>query len=1331
MLKVVIALAVTAESICLAAQAMSNSMPSSSGFMPHGYCYFWDPWIVWLHVISDALITLSYYCIPIVLIYFIRKSRDLPFNRIFAMFGAFILACGTTHLMEIWNIWHANYFLAGLIKAATAAISVLTAAMLIPMVPKLISLPGRMQLEEENRKLEKEIARRQAIDDPISGPLRRRVKAGLAVAVLLTIFLGFASWRGARRADEDAFWVSHTHQVMEAIQRTSRHVIEAETSARAFSLSGESPLLAHYQTARDTIYRDEDELKHLTADNDSQQRRIYVLHSQVEAALEFADSIIAHRRKQPGYPGAGQDALEIERHLDAVRATTREMYGEESRLLIDRTQRARVGQQVTWWIAVVGAFLGVGLWGLAGLAVNREIRLGSRAQTQVNILNADLEQRVEQRTAALRAEIAERERAEAGREQVVRDLADQKYALDQHAIVATTDVQGIITYVNKKFCAISQYSKEELIGQNHRILNSGHHSREFFREMYGSIANGHVWRGEICNRAKDGSLYWVDTTIVPLLDSHGKPRQYMAIRADVTDRKRTEEARERLAAVVESSEDAIVSKDLNGIVNAWNRGAEKLYGYSASEMIGKPMLMLFPPDRVNEESDILAAIRRGESVEHFESVRIRKDGMKIDVSVTISPIRDSNGTIVGASKIARDITERKRIEESVRQSDARRRFALDTAKLGDWELDLRTLKATRSLLHDQIFGHPSLLPDWTFDIFLAHVHPDDQALVKKTFEESIREGKRWEFECRIVRPSGETRWIWACGGHYLNAAGEATQVFGIVGDITERKHAEKELRESEERFQAMANGIPQLAWMADTDGDVFWYNQRWYEYTGTTFEQMEGWAWQTVHDPAVLPLVLERWKDAISTGSLFDMEFPLRGADGKFRTFLTRVMPVKDAENRVVRWFGTNTDISERQEAEQQLAGQAEELSRQAAELAGSRTALEAQQRMLRSVLDSMAEGLVATDAQGKFILWNPAAERIVGLGPTNMSPEQWNIHYGVYRPDAVTPFPPEENPLLLAVRGQCTAAEMYLRNRALGDGIWIEATANPLKDKDGALQGGVIAFRDITQRKISEREIHKLNSELEQRVVARTAQLEAANKELEAFTYSVSHDLRAPLRHISGFSKLLSEEFGPALPPEAQHHLQRIQDGTRRMGLLVDDLLNLARVGRRELVLQVSGLKSIVDELIAELAPECEGRKIEWRIGTLPFVECDPGLIKQVLQNLMANALKFTRPRPAAVIEIGQEDVNGNPAVFVRDNGVGFSMKYADKLFGVFQRLHRAEDFEGTGVGLATVQRIIQKHGGSIWAEAELDKGATFYFTIGASETDSKSKAVVAGAKS
>jgi signal transduction histidine kinase len=253
----------------------------------------------------------------------------------------------------------------------------------------------------------------------------------------------------------------------------------------------------------------------------------------------------------------------------------------------------------------------------------------------------------------------------------------------------------------------------------------------------------------------------------------------------------------------------------------------------------------------------------------------------------------------------------------------------------------------------------------------------------------------------------------------------------------------------------------------------------------------------------------------------------------------------------------------------------------------------------------------------------------------------------------------------------------------------------------------------EVLDRKRAEEEVRRLNTDLERRVQQRTAELVASNEELESFTYSVSHDLRAPLRHVDAYAQMLEEEFGPKLAPEAQNFVKKIRQGSHNMRQLVDDLLNLSHIGKTELNRRETALNPLVEEVVNDLKPETASRHIHWEVGELPLTECDPGLMKQVFVNLIANAVKYTRPRADAKIEVGQMQSDGETTVFVRDNGVGFNMKYVGKLFGVFQRLHRAEEFEGTGVGLATVARIVRKHGGRVWAEAELNKGATFYFTL------------------
>jgi PAS domain S-box-containing protein len=353
----------------------------------------------------------------------------------------------------------------------------------------------------------------------------------------------------------------------------------------------------------------------------------------------------------------------------------------------------------------------------------------------------------------------------------------------------------------------------------------------------------------------------------------------------------------------------------------------------------------------------------------------------------------------------------------------------------------------------------------------------------------------------------------------------------------------------------------------------------------------------------------------------------------------------------------------------------------------------------VHQMMDSRGDyAIFMLDARGCVASWNEGAHHIKGFSREEILGQDFSVFYTDEDRAAGKP----KRDLRIAARDGRFEQEA-LRVRKGGSTFWGNIVLSAVRDRSNALAGFVKVTRDLTESRGAQ-----------ERAVADDQALKAANAELEAFTYSVSHDLRAPIRQIEGFSKILAEYLGDHIDPQVAYYLQRIGDGSQHMSRLVNDLLDLSHIGQKQPSPRLTSLDPLIARVLRNVQAEIPDRDIEWRVDSFPAVVCDPGLMDIVFTNLLSNAVKYTRPRDKAVIEVGHMIADGQLVIYVRDNGVGFNMKYADKLFGVFQRLHRADEFEGAGVGLATVQRIVRKHNGRVWAESCVQGGATFFFTLG-----------------
>ena len=566
---------------------------------------------------------------------------------------------------------------------------------------------------------------------------------------------------------------------------------------------------------------------------------------------------------------------------------------------------------------------------------------------------------------------------------------------------------------------------------------------------------------------------------------------------------------------------------------------------------------------------------------------------------------------------------------------------------------------------------------------------------REGYEKVFAQGAVHDYPLAIRSASGVVTDVLYNASVFRNDAGEVEGVFAAARDVTERKRVEQKLREQAALLDLAHDAIL----LRSMDGRILFWSRGAVDLYGWSAEEILGKFAHTLLRTE-FPVSLEHLQTSIQKTREWEGELNHICRDGRAIVVASRWSLLRDEQGKPLAIMEINRDITDRKQAEE---------------------ALRKAWHYTRSLIEASLDPLVTISREGKITDVNQATEKITGVPRQRLigtdfsnyftQPEMARRGYRqVFADGSVTDYP-------LALRHVSGKLTEVLYNASL------------FQNAAGEVEGVFAAARDVTERKRAEDEVRKLNEELEQRVAARTEELRVVNKELEAFNYAVAHDLRAPLRHIHGFAEMLADEARPVLTDSCKHQLDTILDSVQHMSQLLEDLLKLSRLGRQELCKQVRSANSLITEVVKALEPESKGREVEWRITDLPPVECDPALFKQVLVNLLSNALKFTRTRHPAIIEIGQTTINGESAIFIRDNGVGFSMKYADKLFGLFQRLHRQQDFEGTGVGLAIVQRIMHRHGGRVWAEAEPDKGATFYLSLPSCEAARKELAAAHGA--
>lgn len=733
--------------------------------------------------------------------------------------------------------------------------------------------------------------------------------------------------------------------------------------------------------------------------------------------------------------------------------------------------------------------------------------------------------------------------------------------------------------------------------------------------------------------------------------------------------------------LLETSPDGLVIIGMDGLISFVSSRILEIFGVQdKNEVIGQsPFDWIAPEERDRAARNMASIYREGRSQQNTYPL-LKKDGTRFWGETNSVLLTDSSGSPKGILSNVRDISERKQAAKALEESEVLLKTI--AANYPNSYLSIIEKDFSIGYTSGQEFTKQNLDPERFIGKTVEEVFGEFAPTVKEQYLKTFQ-GQETTFELFLNNQYQLYRTV-----PLFHEKGDIPRILVVVENITERKNAEKKIQESEERYRRITGAITDYIYTVRLEEGrpvETRHGPGCLAITGYSEESFASnpylWAQMIVEEDRLI--VEEQIWRLLSGREVSAIEHRIVRQDGMIKWVRNTPVPRFDQQGRMTAYDGLIQDITERKRAEGELHALAQRHE---------------------SLLAAVPEIVMEVDTNKVYTWANQAG--LAFFGPEVLGTEAASYFEGDQNTySTVQPlFNGHEDTIYV---------ESWQR-RQDGQIRLLAWWCRTLKDADGNVTGALSTARDITERQQAEEEIRRLNAELEKRVQDRTAQLVATNNELEGFSYSVSHDLRAPLRHLTGFVNLLIRHLPEGLDDKSHHYLKVISDSAVKMGRLIDDILSFSRMGRTEMFRSRLSLKNLADDALLAVQPDIGDREISWSLTPLPEIYGDPSMLRIVLVNLISNAIKFSRGKPKAEIEIGHLEDQGNEDIFyVKDNGAGFDMQYKNKLFNLFQRLHHERDFEGTGLGLAIIQRIIARHGGRVWAEGAVDQGATFFFSL------------------